>query len=140
MGEGAVISGQLSVGSSFPSMRHRVKNDIDPQGIRILLGKLLEIPRVRSLLFPAVAEIRVVADDHPHAPLVVEHSLVVYFLASGVMPLIRDAAAASGDGRTDTRNLRLLRQVEDDVEDVVRERKFLRFPVGKNLLERRVEG
>src|SRR4051794_37464534 len=59
------------------SMRHRVKHDVDPHRIPLLLRQLPEVPLVLALALPTVAVVGVVADHHHHPPLVVEDRAII---------------------------------------------------------------
>src|SRR5436309_11165200 len=79
------ISGQLVAGS----MRHRVEDDVDPERIGALFGKLAEEVLKFLFAFPAVAVVRVVTGDGHHPAFVIEQRAdvnVAAFLAIVVLP------------------------------------------------------
>src|SRR5258708_276517 len=53
-------------------MSHDVKNDVDAERIRNLLGKILEIIVIFALAFPAVAVVRVMGGENHDAAFVVK--------------------------------------------------------------------
>src|SRR5688500_1443380 len=74
-------------------VRHRVEDDVDPHRVGLLLGELLEVPFVFALALPAIAEVRVVADNDHHPVLVVVDRLEVHL--ARVVGFPRDAAVAA---------------------------------------------
>ena len=68
-------------------MGHGIDEDVDAHGVRLGLGEVLEIPRSRSLLLPAVANVGVVASDTHHAAFVVEVGVVGRQRRRNLIPL-----------------------------------------------------
>src|SRR5689334_13135061 len=58
-------------------MRHHMEYDVDTQRIRFFLREFGKIPWICPLLFPTIAQIRVMANEHHEPALVVHHPAIV---------------------------------------------------------------
>ncbi len=69
-------------------MSHRIGDNVDPQRIGLLDGKLLKILVVLTLPFPAIAQVRVVANKDHDAPLIIRERLVIWLsrVSSATLP------------------------------------------------------
>src|SRR5687767_15451041 len=120
-------------------MRHRIRHDINPHRIRLVLRELVEIPLALAFTFPAVAEVGVMADDDHHAvlryiPCAVKDALEVHRLAiAAVARLPGDSLVAAPPRIVDARHLRLFLEAIHALEYLMRNGQLLRltFPLGK---------
>src|SRR4051812_8604411 len=91
---GVTVMGLLSDGGHGTSpvlgvcllVRHCIENDVDSQGISLLLREFAEVPGVLPFSFPAVPQIGVMTDDDHHPPLIIEDAFVVNFLGIRSFP------------------------------------------------------
>src|ERR1051325_7215854 len=112
--------------SSYTSMRHRIKNDVDAQREGTLLGEGMKEIVVLAFAFPAVAVIAIVRGDDHDAAFGVQDGAYVHFFRPGIAArLPRDAILAAAwlqaaDALQDIRRLKLLLRhlnVENHVKD-----------------------
>ena len=61
------------------SVSHGIDDDIDAKRVSTLFGVLLKVPLIDSFTFPAITQVRVVANDCHHAIVVVEDAFVMCF-------------------------------------------------------------
>src|SRR5262245_35516624 len=81
---------------------HRVKDDVDSQGISFLFGEFLEVVMIFSFAFPAVAVVGVVTDHDHHPALIVKNGFEVD------IPSVAVVAAFPGDAAVVLAHLAIL--------------------------------
>ena len=92
----------------------------------------MKVPFFDTFTFPAITQIRIVANDYHQSPVVVEDAFVVDFL--GVRAFPGPSAATAAPCGVDTGNLRLLLEIVNTMKDVVFQRQLLWFTIWKTLV------
>src|SRR3569833_310180 len=110
-------------------MSHDVKNDVDAERIRNLLGKSREIFVVLAFAFPAVAVVRVVRGKNHDAPLVVKDHAVMRLMRIRFLP-----GHTAARPHTHARHLSLGFNVEHTMIQRMIERRVHQFAGVKNFL------
>lgn len=65
------------------SMGHGVENNIDPHRVGFFLRELAKVSFIFPFPLPAIAQVRVVADDDHQPSLIIEDPAVMDFLSIG---------------------------------------------------------
>ena len=116
-------------------MRHRVGDDIDAHGIRVLDRETLEVFRVFAFSFPAVADVVVVTQNRNHSSIgIVVGEEMGFFISPKTGMHVLELVAATP--RFVVNNLRQLLQVINVVEYLVVQGQFHRFRIRQHFVHR----